>query len=296
MTVGSLISLFHDHYMMTNLAPNTYRGYMTNINNHILPYHADLDPDQLTYADIDNLVAELHRKGLKNKTINYVLATYRKALNFGIRRGYISRNVILSYDKPRNEVYYPEIYDADQITQLLTIESDSAMYPAVFLACTCGVRRGEAAGLKNEDVKSDRICIRRTVSYDHGLKITPCKNRRQRVILIDPDISERLQRYNRERPRNVDGWFIRKADGSSVNPNSITKHFHKLRKKLGLPHIRFHDIRHSYATLMMENDVHPKTVQQILGHSSVKVTLDLYSHANVNQQQAALNVIKKIKK
>ena len=150
--------------------------------------------------------------------------------------------------------------------------------------------------MKVEDVKFDRLYIRRTVSYDHGLKVTPCKNRRQRVILIDPDVAKRLRLYDEERPRNPDGWFIRKADGSNVNPNSITKHFHKLRKRIGLPHIRFHDLRHSYATLMMENDVHPKTVQQILGHSSVKVTLDLYSHATVNQQQAALEVIRKIKK
>ena len=63
MTVKILLTLFRDHYMVANLAPNTYRGYMTNINNHILPYHADLDPDLLTYADIDQLVAELHRKG-----------------------------------------------------------------------------------------------------------------------------------------------------------------------------------------------------------------------------------------
>lgn len=296
MTVKQLLKIFEEAYLPLNLSPNTARGYLVNIHNHILPYHAELDAEGLTYTDLDRFVAELHQQGLKNRTINYVLATYRKALNFGIKRGYISRNIILSYDKPRNETFYPETYNADQIRELLTVESDSPLYPAVLLACTCGVRRGEAAGLKVEDVKSDRLYIRRTVSYDRGLKVTPCKNRRQRVILIDPDVSERLRLYDRERPRNPDGWFIRKGDGSSINPNSITKHFHKLRKRIGLPHIRFHDLRHSYATLMMENDVHPKTVQQILGHSSVKVTLDLYSHANVNQQQAALEVIRKIKK
>ena len=296
MTVHALLQLFHDHYMKTNLSPNTYRGYLVNINNHILPYHADLDPDLLTYADIDHLVAELHRKGLSNTSINYVLATYRKALNFGIRRAYCTRNIILSYDKPRKEPYFAETYSEEDYLTLLDAESESAFYPAILLACVCGLRRGEAAGIKLEDISPDQIRIRRTVSYDHGLTITPCKNRRQRIVLIDSAVYQKLMRYHASRPPNPDGYLIRNRDGSTTNPNSITRYFHELSSRIGLPRIRFHDVRHTYATIMMEHDVHPKTVQQILGHSSIKVTLDLYSHANVNQQNAALTVLKKIKK
>lgn len=296
MTVADLMILFQAHYMKTNLAPNTYRGYLVNIKNHILPYHANKDPDDLTYTDIDHLVAELHKKGLSNTSINYVLATYRKALNFGIRRSYSSRNIILSYDKPRKEPYYPDIFTETDLVSLLEMESDSSLFPAILLACVCGLRRGEAAGIKVDDISPDRIRIRRTVTYDHGLKVTPCKSRRQRVVLIDRAVYHQLMRYDQSRPPNGEGYFLRNLDGSHVNPNSISKYFKSICRKNGLPEIRYHDLRHTYATLMMEHGIHPKTVQQILGHSSIKVTLDLYSHASIQQQHEALDVLEKIKK
>ena len=278
MTVADLMILFQAHYMKTNLAPNTYRGYLVNIKNHILPYHADKDPDKLTYTDIDHLVAELHKKGLSNTSINYVLATYRKALNFGIRRSYCSRNIILSYDKPRKDPYFPDTFTETDLVSLLDIDSDSSLFPAILLACVCGLRRGEAAGIKVDDISPDRIRIRRTVTYDHGLKVTPCKSRRQRVVLIDRAVYHQLMQYDQSRPPNGEGYFK------------------LICRKNGLPEIRFHDLRHTYATLMMEHGIHPKTVQQILGHSSIKVTLDLYSHASIQQQHEALDVLEKIKK
>ena len=296
MTISDLMILFQAHYMKTNLSPNTYRGYLVNIKNHITPYHGDKAPDELSYADIDHLVAELHKKGLSNTSINYVLATYRKALNFGIRRSYCSRNIIISYDKPRKEPYYPDTFNEDDLSALFQAESDSSLFPAVLLACVCGLRRGEAAGIKVDDISADRIRIRRTVTYDHGLKVTPCKSRRQRVVLIDRAVYHQLMRYHQSRPPNGEGYLLRNLDGSHVNPNSISKYFRQLCRKNGLPEIRFHDLRHTYATLMMEHGIHPKTVQQILGHSSIKVTLDLYSHASTQQQLDARDVLNKIKK
>lgn len=291
MKLKDLMDLFDRAYMTTNLAPNTRRGYLVNIRNHILPYHGDLDPDFLSYGQLDELVFLLHEKGLSNTSIHYVLAVYRKALNFGIRRGYCSRNLLLSYDKPRKEPFFPDVYPAEALRQILTVSSDSALYPAVLLACCCGLRRGEAAGIKMEDLSPYKIQIRRTVSYNHGFEVTPTKNRRQRTVLISPGIYERLMAYHASRCLNPEGFLLRHDDGSRINPNSISRYFKKLSRELGLPEIRFHDLRHSFATLMMAEDVHPKIVQQVLGHSSIKVTLDLYSHANVRQQQACLNVL-----
>lgn len=295
MTVSELMNLFEKHYMRANLAPNTYRGYLVNLRNHILPYHGGLDPDQLTYAQVDELVGLLHEKGLSNTSIGYVLATYRKAINFGIRRGYCFRNLLLSYDKPRKEPFFAEVFSEDELVRILTTQSDSDLYPAVLLACVCGLRRGETAGIKREDITPCQIRIRRTVTYDHGIRITPTKSRRQRVVLIDPWIYEKLIAYDSDREPNPEGFFLRHKDGRTINPNSITRYFRKLCRINDLPEIRFHDLRHSFATVMMANNVHPKTVQQILGHSSVKVTLDLYSHASVKQQEASLAVLDRIR-
>lgn len=302
MLVCELLDLFDMTYMQGRLKPSTIRGYRVNFK-HINKYLGENVLESIDYAHLDTLVSNLRVEGLNNTSIRYVLAVLRKAFNFAVKRGYLDRNILLSYDIPRPSKFLYSVLNEHQLNKLCHYLSDDDIYPCVLLAGFYGMRKGEILGLRRTDFYYDEntqqyiITVKRTIVDSLGYRdITSVKNSYStRKILISKSHSKNLKMYIQERDKILcDIFIVSDKCGNYVSTNQLTYRFKKALEFLGLPNIRFHDLRHSYATFMLRAGVHPKIVSSVLGHSDISTTLDIYSHTDLSMQSACIDVIDQI--
>lgn len=205
---------------------------------------------------------------------------------------------------PKPQKYHGEIYSPKELLELLDATKDTIYEVPIALAGVCGLRRGECLGLREEDVDFSNNTIRinsQLVNIEDKVETSVPKSMdSSRVISAPPEVMEILKRkiaHNLHCKRllkdayNDDGYIVCYNDGSIVNPRNFTKAFSNMLEAKKLKKIRFHDLRHTCASLMLTADVPLKTVSQILGHSSISITADLYTHVvDKNKQQAAEKV------
>lgn len=300
MTVTDLMRRFYDSYCIVKLKPTTCSGYRVNIESHIIPYIGHIAADELTVEDIDKLIRILKNRKLSNRTIRYVCIVLSKAYSFGIKRGYVFHNIVEICDLPSPERYNYTVWnDAEIDTALSAIYSksfkDDFLLSAILLSLHYGLRRGEVLGLRWCDFSpySFKVCRTRTYISNKFVCNTP-KNGRFREIMISQQDYDYFRSFELATARNLEGYLIRLPDGNS--PTHLDRPFKRFIKQYGLTDIRFHDLRHSYATYMLRHNVNPKIVSSVLGHSSIDITLNLYSHADISMQIACINAFdKKIK-
>lgn len=286
MNVKTLYSEFHERYIKTRLKPNTQRGYRINLEKHVLPFIGDCELDSVTIKHLDYITDELTAKGLSARSVVYVHATLRKMFTFAVRRSYMPCTPYAFYDMIRVPEYRHHTITMSEIKQAVKIAEGTPLYAPLVLAGLYGLRRGEVLGLMPGDYDSEKgvLYIQRTRNTNDGREVvTDCKTKNsRRYILIAPEHA---------------GIFARTGSRYIVDMSSemLDKRWRRFRYKLPEPfhNIRFHDLRHSYATAMMKERVNPKIVSEVLGHSGVGITLDLYSHPDVSMQQQLLDVISK---
>lgn len=291
MIINDLSDEFRINYMQLYLKPNTIRGYERNLSAYIQPYFGSEALESINYSSLTDFVSHLSSSGLSNTSIVYSLATFSAMFSYAILRGYTSSNPLLTFKYPRKNKFQYNTLTQVQLESLLEHTKDKDEFPALLFACHYGLRRGEACGIKFNDIVNDILYVRRTVTQVQGkLSITTPKNDKIRCVKLLENDRKLLLNYNKIRKKNPSGFLMRDSEGQIVSPNAINKRLKKHLAMLDLPDIRFHDLRHSYATVMMQNGVNPKIVSMVLGHSSVDITLDLYSHCYVNFQDACLKV------
>lgn len=284
MTVKELCNSFMSRYACDRLRPTTIRGYQTNIDRHILPVLGDVDISDLTPEDLDLLTDALRDKGLCNRSAVYAHATLRKALNYAVKRRQLSANPYDWFDLPRIEEYRYEVLNAEQIHRLLShTKGTDPLRLAVRLSLSYGLRRGEVLGLipeKDLDLCDCTIHIQRSRTIEEGKEVlTPCKTRHSnRRILIRKSDALDLSTI-------LHGYAV------PLTPTQLDKRFRDLCDREKLPPIRFHDLRHSYATLMLRRGVNPKIVSTVLGHSCIAITLNIYSHPDTRMQSICLEAL-----
>ena len=294
MTIADLYTDFMTHYVDLRLKETTAAGYRTNFERHILPSIADLKLELLDLSVLDALVDDLKAKDLSRRSIVYVLATLSKSYSYATKRGYVSHNPLKDYDFPRVPKLEYRLLDHEQLDRLLAIADGTDELPALLLAAHYGLRRGECLGVKVEDLRGDLLHLRRTVTYIKGERVVSSpKSGSWRTIKLMKDDVALFRSYDRARVKNADGYLVRDDDGKELTTGMLDKRFVRLLDAADLPRCRFHDLRHSYATIMLAHGVNPKIVSTVLGHSSVDITLDLYSHCTPDLQQACLNVFER---
>lgn len=281
MTLNELAAEFTAAYVAPRLRPSTARGYAVNLRCHILPRFGSREINTLTFHDLDDLTSAL-RPRLSNRSVVYVHATLRKMLAFAIKREYLTRNPYAGFDMPRVERYRYRTLTPDEIRRALIACKDTPLEIPVTLALNYGLRRGECLGLipaLDLDPVGHVLHVQRTRGAEHGKPVvTPCKtDHGDRLILLTEEHARLLYAY-----RNGGGYAC------PLSPHSLDIQFRAFLEAQALPPVRFHDLRHSYATFMLSKGVNPKIVCAVLGHSSVSVTLDIYSHPDVQMQRACL--------
>lgn len=298
MIASDFFDLFYNVYVLNRLKPNTVRGYRVNVYNHIIPFFSDYNISDISFADIDDFVAYLRSKGLSNTSIRYALAVIRKAFSFAVKRGYLHTNVLFSYDFPKSSPFFYNLLDGHQLDCLCRYLEDSDIYPAVLLAGFYGMRKGEVLALTMDkllwvpDLRQFIItvdCSATDVSHQRELSSTKTVSGVRKIVLSRSH-SLKLQFYIAYRGISGSDYLCQTSNGF-LTGNQLMYHFKRALSALNLPNIRFHDLRHSYATLMLKNGVNPKIVSSVLGHSDVSTTLNIYSHYDYTMQEACLDIL-----
>lgn len=298
------VAAFLDRWLETitpRLRQSTLRVYRERVTGFIVPAVGHKPLGKLSPADVQRLHARILEAGRAPATAAAVHAVLRSALNDAIRWGLITRNVCSAVRAPRPNTPEMQTWSAEQVAVALRAAEGDPYACLWRLALTTGMRRGELLGLRwtDVDLENRQLTIRHTLVQGKGRAWesgTPKTEKGRRSIAIsDADVAalkaHRIQQREWELAapiwHNDAGLVFTERTGRPVHANKLAMRFGKLIERAGLPRIRFHDCRHSHATLLMESGIHPKVASERLGHSKIGMTLDLYSHVTENMQRDA---------
>jgi integrase len=255
---------------------------------HLKPSFGKVRLDKLTAVQVQSLYLAKLDAGLSPRTVQIIHTTLHKALKQAVTWRLIPNNVARSVDPPQAPRKEIRPLSREQVKSLLAAAKETELYALYVLAVTTGMRQGELLGLKWEDVDLGRgtLQVRRTVFG--GQISAPKTSRGKRSIAL----TRATVRALRGHPKRAE-WVFSSRVGTPIRcHNLINRCWKPLLAKAGLPlDIRFHDLRHTCATLLLANGVHPKIVQEMLGHSTISITLDTYSHVLPNMQKEAVKAM-----
>jgi integrase len=270
----------------------TWMHYEQYLRLHAVPRLGRLSLARLDRRHLHELYAEKLREGLSPTTVRHLHAALRRALADAVRWGMIARNPAAVVTPPRAARHEIRPLTPEQARALLGACAGERLGALYVLALTTGMRRGELLGLRWADVDLvvGVLGVRATLYRAEGKLVLaePKTARSRRLIHLTPEAVAALRAHRdrqlQERLQLGPAWdahdlvFANELGRPVEAQNMIRRSFYPLLERAGLPRIRFHDLRHSTATLLLTGGVHPKVVSEILGHATVGITLDIYSH------------------
>ena len=311
MTVRQWLTTWLDT-IKQEVAARTHERYTEIVNNFLAPALGNLPITKLAPAHIQDAYSKWATTGrhdgkpggLSAQTRRHFHRVLSAALVRAVEQQIIARNPCEAFKKkrlPKVECREMTALTTEQAARLLDNIQRQRVYWPVLIALSTGMRRGEILALRWRHTDLERSAIQVLESLEHtktfGLRFKRPKNNKARAILLPIFATEELRRRKREQAEELLKLGIRqdgntlvcaRADGSPMLPTSLTHEFIKIAGRLeGVPRVRFHDLRHSHATQLLVAGVHPKIAQERLGHSSIGVTLDLYSHVTDTMQKEA---------
>ena len=288
------------------LREQTAYNYAQLLRQHAVPVIGRVPLIKLQPADLIQVYEQRRRVGAAPRSILHLHRAIYRALRFAERWGDVTRNAASLVDAPRVARTEMRALSADEARRLLEVAKGARLEALLVLALSTGMRSGELLGLtwRAADLDGGRVSVVASLQpTPTGLALLDTKtNRSRRVIEIEPRVVAVLRRHraSQEMERRVAGqaWLgaldlmFTKPDGTPIDGRElIRKWFRPMLRKAGLPPIRIHDLRHSYASIALARGLHPKVVQEALGHSTIAVTLDLYSHVVPSLQRDAAKEI-----
>ena len=292
LTVEEYLTRWLEDSVKGTVRPSTYEVHRHMIKPHIIPALGRLKLKDLSPMHVRSFYHEKLDSGLSSATVRKMHSILRKALKQAILDGLIPRNVCEAVKPPKVERKEITPLDREQAKALLEAASGDRLETLYVLAVHTGMREGELLGLKWEDVDLERGVLRlRHALVREGGKtalgdLKTAKSRRSiRLTYAAADaLRSHLERQLEEIERmdslyQPGGLVFATMTGTLINPSNLrNRSFKPLLKRAGLPDISFHDLRHTCATLLLSQDTHPKLVQELLGHATIAMTLDTYSH------------------
>lgn len=288
--------------------PVTYQGYEILAKTHILPYFdalgvklQDVNLSVLqTYVDEKATQGRKDGKGgLSPKSVRMHINVIRQTLEEAVKEDVIPKNPCHYLTLPRNQRYQSTFYNAQQLQDLFDAIRDDPLYSLYKVVALYGLRRSEALGLKwdSVDFESNTLTIKHTVS-----KVTQAVEKdstktassyRSFPLLQEVAAIFRAEQAAKAENRRLFGreyqpseYIFTWPDGRLISPDHVTRHFSRLLKKHGLPHIRFHELRHSCASLLMNEGFTLKDIQEWMGHADIQTTANIYGHLDVARKQS----------
>lgn len=277
---------------LPNIEATTRAGYTERIDNRIIPYLGNFPLKALQTPTIQQWVTSLHKDvGLSPKSIKNIFLNLRAALDKAVLLGMIPRNPCTGVVLPNLVKYQAEVYDDQEIKDVLKAAENSDMYLLVALSVTIGFRRGELVALTWDDIDFNEsiIHIRKNKVIAGKEKVTkaPKSAAGIRDIGFGDSLKSLLEKeYSRYQADKLamgadfvdSNCVIRQKNGKSFSPDSITQKWIRFCEANNLKRIRLHDLRHTCATAMVSSGIDQKTVQTRMGHANINITLNTYAH------------------
>jgi integrase len=292
------------------VAPSSHHRYSITVHQHIVPALGNLLITKLSPAHIQSFYNDLTTTGRRDdrpgplapRTRQHIQRVLSAALSRAVEQQVITRNPADVFKRrlPKIERREMAVLTPHQSSALLEATRPTPLYLPVLLALTTGMRRGEILALRWRNVDLDRGIVRATESLEQvkaGLRFNPPKGGRARGITLPAFVAAELSEHKRSQAeqllklgvrRNGTTLVCARPDAKPTSPYGLSNMFFKfIRKQQDLPTVRFHDLRHTHATQLLMAGVHPRIAQERLGHSTVAMTLDLYSHVTATMQEDA---------
>jgi integrase len=282
------------------LRPKTYGDYSGLTRLHIVPALGHIKLKKLTPLHVQSLYGSKLESGLSKRTVEYIHTVLHSALKQAVRWELVRRNVTDAVDPPRPERKERPTFSLAQARLFLETAWDDGWGALYVLVIQTGMRRGELFGLRWDDVDLGNawLHVRQALAPDGKSFSLPKTAKGRRRIRITPEAVEALKKHrvaqHQERLKQGSVWrdhglVFCSLVGTPMNPDNFIKRQYKpLLRRAELPYIRFHDLRHTFASLMMPNVKNPQIVQEMLGHSRISTTLDIYSHPSQDMQDEAV--------
>ena len=302
-TVGDWMEVWFQDYAKIKVRPSSHQTYQGYIHNHIRPNIGDIPLEKLTSLDlqkfykkllttgrVDRVEAKGQPKGLSAKTVRNIHQILSSGLKLAQEQRLILTNPAEGCALPRVEHQEMKTLTTVQLASFFREARESGVFELYYLELATGLRRGELLGLKWEDIDLERgdLRVRRQVSRINGEVVeAPLKTKNAyRTLPLAEDTVSVLKEQRRKVGNSP--WVFPSPNGGPISPDSVLHMLHRVLKRAGLPKVRFHDLRHTFATLALQNGVDVKTVSGMLGHFSAGFTLDTYAHiTSAAQRQAA---------
>ncbi|QGT99308.1 hypothetical protein SYNTR_0715 [Candidatus Syntrophocurvum alkaliphilum] len=313
-TLADWLTTWINDYKKQELKPSTWESYKSIINTHIIPDLGGVKLDKLRTNDIQRFYnAKLEKgriqracsrnkeKSLSARTIKNIHTVMHSALEQAARENLINSNPASYTTRPRQEKKEITPLKSEQVKQFLENIKNDWLYPLYITALGTGLRRGELLGLKWQDIdfdnqtayiKRELLLINNRVQLE---EYTKTKSSNRSIALPDTVIKQLKKLKTKQKEDKLflgqeyqdNNFVFCWDDGRVVRPDYPYKRLKELLEQNNLPVIRFHDLRHTFATLLLEAGEHPKVVSEMLGHSTITITLDTYSHVLPSMQQKA---------
>ena len=307
MTLGEWMDKWLDEYMLFTLRESSINGYRNLIEHQIKPHIGDKRLASLTTADMQKFYNKIKRQGrvnehhfhgkeLSNTMVRKVHMVLHQALNVAVRERLIVRNPTIGTTIPKKTYTEKQVLCDSQLERFIeAIKVDKYWYDFFYLEIMTGMRRGEICGIKWSDIDfgAGTLSIRRTITKKRGGGVSIGETKTttsERTIILPPSVLTLLREKKAEA---ICEWVFPHYTNPSdpLHPDSAYGKLKTLLKNAELPLIRFHDLRHTFATQAMQGGVDAKTLAGILGHTDASFTLDTYTHVTGDMQRNASAVV-----
>lgn len=301
MTLEEYMNYWYETFCIQELSPTTYESYRRNLDKYILKELGKIKLKDLSPLHLQTFYNNCSKIGLSKKTITYLHRIIHSALNKAIMWQLLTKNVANNVKPPKPDKYKPNILNAKQISKLIAVIKLTYIYIPVMIAIATGMRRGEILALTWENInfkKKEINVVQAIYPTKNGLVVLPPKTDNSiRTIAIPRRLVRILKKHKKKQLKYkkilgnsyIDSDYVCvNNEGKLISPSSLNHKFKDILKENNLPSIRIHDLRHSHASLLLCKGASQKAISSRLGHSTIQITMDLYTHLynSVNKQVA----------
>ena len=306
LTVADHLHNWLEGYVKTNCSERTLDGYTSIIEHHLIPSLGHIQLKQLQPKAIQAYYGKAVSQ-LSPRTVHHHHRVLSQSLKYGVRQGYLGRNVCELVDAPSPKKKLMRTLTPGEVEVLLDMAKDSYYYPIIYCAVSSGLRQAELLGLRWRDVDLEMLSLSVSqVLYKRRGICTfkePKTSHSRRRVAMTPKLSIFLKEYKTERlwlyqqmekQLTLDDLVFASVEGKPIDPGVLTHNFSRIATRAGLSNVRFHDLRHTFASLMLLRGAKPKVISEALGHSSVAFTMNVYSHIIDGMQSDAMALLDEV--
>ena len=307
LTVADLLNQWLCGCVKSNCSPRTIDSYQSTAEHHLIPAFGHVLLKQLTPQVIQGYYGAACAK-LSSRSVHYHHKLLKQALKYAVRQEIIARNPCDLVDAPKPSKKAMRTLTIDELEVLLENAADNPFYPCVYTAVSTGLRQAELLGLRWRDLDPDimlSISVNRALYKRRGVcEFRPPKTARsRRLVAMTPKLAVFLREYRQERKAlcndigrefTLDDLVFASVEGKPLDPGVLSHTFARIVKRAGLENVRFHDLRHTFASLMLLRGAKPKVISEALGHASVAFTMDVYSHILPGMQGDAMALLDQV--